>query len=101
MRLTGETLAAQRRSIGATQDEMAKRAGVKRQTIGFYEKEVPGKIADILDAYCLEVYPTIGLIPADIRDVERVVKKIVRNNLGVKCNVKLSIELLGADDENV
>lgn len=39
MRLTGQTLKEQRLAIGASQEEMAKRAGISRPTIVRYEKK--------------------------------------------------------------
>ena len=95
MRLTGKTLKEQRLAMGASQAEMAKRAGISRPTIIRYEKGIDLQLANILDAYCLEVYPTVGSLPADINEIERIVKKIVKDNLGVECKVKVNIELLG------
>lgn len=98
MRLTGRTLKEQRLAIGVTQEEMAKRAGVSRPTIIKYEKGIDSQLVAILEAYCLEVYPTVGSLPADISEIERVVKKLVRDNLGVDCKVKINVELLGGGE---
>lgn len=95
MRLTGQTLKEQRLAIGASQEEMAKRAGVTRPTIIKYEKGIDLRLAAILEAYCLEVYPTAGSLPADISEIERIVKKLVKDNLGVDCKVRINVELLG------
>ena len=98
MRLTGQTLKEQRLAIGASQEEIAKRAGVSRPTIIKYEKGIDLQLADILEAYCLEVYPTVGSLPADISEIERIVKKLVKDNLGVDCKVKINVELFGGEE---
>lgn len=98
MRLTGQTLKEQRLAIGVSQAEMASRAGVSRPTIIKCEKKLSNKMTKILEAYCLEVYPVAGSIPADISEIERIVKKLVKNNLGVDCSVKINLELLGGGE---
>ena len=98
MRLTGQALKGQRLAIGASQEEMAKRAGVSRPTIIKYEKGIDLQLSDILEAYCLEVYPTVGSLPADISEIERIVKKLVSDNLGVDCKVRINVELLGGEE---
>lgn len=98
MKLTGQTLKEQRLAIGVSQEEMAKRAGVSRPTIIKYEKNIDNQLASILEAYCLEVYPTAGSLPADIGEIERIVKKLVKDNLGVNCKVKINVELFGGEE---
>lgn len=98
MKLTGQTLKEQRLAIGASQEEMAKRAGVSRPTIMKYEKGVDLQLAALLEAYCLEVYPTVGSLPADISEIERIVKNLVKDNLGVDCKVRINVELLGGEE---
>lgn len=98
MRLTGQTLKEQRLAIGASQEEIAKRAGVSRPTIIKYEKGIDLQLTGILEAYCLEVYPTVGSLPADISEIERIVKKLVKDNLGVDCKVRINVELLGGEE---
>lgn len=98
MKLTGQTLKEQRLAIGASQEEIAKRAGVSRPTIIKYEKSIDLQLTDILEAYCLEVYPTVGSLPADISEIERIVKKLVKDNLGVDCKVRINVELLGGEE---
>ena len=95
MRLTGQTLKEQRLAIGASQGEMAKRAGISRPTIIKYEKNIDNQLTKLLEAYCLEVYPIAGSIPTDISEIERIVKKLVKDNLGVNCKVKINVELFG------
>ena len=98
MKLTGQTLKEQRLAIGASQEEMAKRAGVSRPTIIKYEKGIDLQLAALLEAYCLEVYPTVGSLPADISEIERIVKNLVKDNLGVDCKVRINVELLGGEE---
>lgn len=98
MRLTGQTLTEQRLAIGASQEEMAKRAGVSRPTIIKYEKGIDLRLAALLEAYCLEVYPTVGSLPADISEIERIVKNLVKDNLGVDCKVRINVELFGGEE---
>lgn len=97
MRLTGQTLKEQRLAIGVSQEEIAKRAGVSRPTIIKYEKGIDLQLTGILEAYCLEVYPTVGSLPADIREIERIVKNLVKDNLGVDCRVRINVEVLGGE----
>lgn len=98
MRLTGQTLKEQRLAIGVSQKEMARRAGVSRPTIVKCEKNISNKLTNILEAYCLEIYPAAGSIPADISEIERIVRELVKNNLGVDCRVKINIELFGGEE---
>ena len=98
MKLTGQTLKEQRLAIGISQEEIAKRAGVSRPTIIKYEKGIDLQLTDILEAYCLEVYPTVGSLPADISEIERIVKSLVKNNLGVDCKVRINVELFGGEE---
>lgn len=98
MRLTGQTLKEQRLAFGVSQEEMAKRAGVCRQTIIKYEKNIGNQLTNILEAYCLEVYPTVGSLPADISEIERIVSKLVKDNLGVDCKVRINVELFGGGE---
>ena len=98
MKLTGQTLKEQRLAIGASQEEMAKRAGVSRPTIIKYEKGIDLQLAALLEAYCLEVYPTVGSLPADISEIERIVKNLVKDNLGVDCKVRINVELFGGEE---
>ena len=97
MRLTSETLKDQRMAIGISQAEIAKRAGVSRPTIIKYEKCIEPQLAKVLEAYCLEVYPVVGSLPAELAEIERVVKNIVKNNLGVNCKVKINLEIGGEE----
>lgn len=98
MRLTGQTLKEQRLAIGVSQEEMSRRAGVSRPTIMKYEKNIDNQLTNILEAYCLEVYPTVGSLPADIREIERIVKRLVEDNLGTNCRVKINVELFGSEE---
>lgn len=98
MRLTGQTLKRQRLAIGVSQEEMAKRADVSRPTIIKYEKNIDNQLTNILEAYCLEVFPTVGSLPADISEIERIVKKLVKDNLGVECKVKVTVEFFGGEE---
>lgn len=98
MRLTGQTLKEQRLAIGVSKEEMARRAGVSRPTIIKYEKGIKLQLTNILEAYCLEVYPIVGSLPADISEIERIVKKLVKDNLGVDCKVRINIELFGGEE---
>lgn len=98
MRLTGEVLREQREILGKTQSDMAKRCGLSRPTIIKYEKDGEPNIAKMLEAYCLEVYPVVGSMPADIKEIERLIKTSVKNSLGVDCKVKINIEILGGEE---
>ena len=97
MRLTSETLREQRSVLGVSQAEIAKRAGVSRPTIIKYEKNIDLKLANLLEAYCLEIYPSVGVLPADLTEIERIVKNIIKNNLGVNCKVKINVEIGGEE----
>lgn len=99
MKLTGETLRGQRETLGLSQAEISKRSGISRQTIIGYEKKDGrlGNLSRLLEAYCLEVYPIVGSIPADIKEIEGLIKTMVEKKLGVDCKVKINIELFGGE----
>lgn len=99
MRLTEETLREQRESLGVSQSEIARRAGVARATISKYEKGGGLKYIDkVLEAYCLEIYPLVGTIPADLKEITDAIKKNISATYGMKCEVKINIELCGEQE---
>ena len=98
MILTGETLRKQREALGCSKSEMARRSKLSRPTIIKYEKGIDAQLTKILEAYCLEVYPTAGSLPADISEIERIVKKLVKDNLGVDCKIRINVELFGGEE---
>lgn len=97
MRLTGNTLKSQRLALGVSQYEMAIRAAVSRPTIIKYEKSIDFQLTKILDAYCLEVYPCVGNVSADIKEIKRMIEKLLKDNLGVSYRVKIDIEIGGEE----
>lgn len=98
MKLTEETLRQQRESLGVSQAEIARRAGVTRATINKYEKGDGLKyINKVLEAYCLEIYPLVGTIPADLKEITDTIEKNMSVTYGMKCKVKLNIEFCGKD----
>ena len=97
MRLTGNTLKSQRLALGVSQHEMAKRATVSRPTIIKYEKGIDSQLTKILEAYCLEVYPCVGNLSADIKEIKRIIEKLLKDNLGVSCKVKIDVEIGGEE----
>ena len=99
MRLTGETLREQREIIGISKVGMAKRAGVSRPTIINYENgEGIQIISKVLEAYCLEVYPLVGTMPADLKEITNLIEKNIEMNFGMKSRVKINIELCGEEE---
>lgn len=100
MRLTEDTLRQQRESLGVSQSEIARRAGVARATISKYEKGDGLKYIDkVLEAYCLEIYPLVGTIPADLKEITDAIKKSISATYGMKCEVKISIELCEKEEK--
>lgn len=97
MKLTAETLKEQRLAIGISQAEMARRAGISRATIIKYEKNIDLQITNILEAYCLEVYPCVGNLSGNIKEIKRIIEKLLKDNLGVNCKVKIQVEIGGED----
>ena len=92
--MTGETLKQQRESLGVSQSEIARRAGVTRAAISKYEKGGGLKYVNkVLEAYCLEIYPLVGTIPADLKEIADAIKKNISATYGMECKVKISIEL--------
>lgn len=84
-------------ALGVSQSEMAKRAKVCRPTIIKYEKGIDSQLTKILEAYCLEVYPCAGNLPADIKEIKRIIEKLLKDNLGVSCKVKIDVEIGGEE----
>lgn len=96
--LIGKDLKEQRLSLGLSQSEVARRAGVCRQTIIALEQKDIIPLTTILDAYELAVVPSkttresIDVLRGQIIDA-------VKDEFGDNCKVKVSIELCGEEEE--
>lgn len=96
--LIGKDLKEQRLSLGLSQADIAKRAGVSRQTINSIEQKSCIPITSILDAYEMDIVPSkttkesIDVLRGQIIDA-------VKDEFGDNCKVKVSIELCGEEEE--
>lgn len=96
--LIGKDLKEQRLSLGLSQSEVARRAGVSRQTIIALEQKNIIPLTTTLDAYEMDVVPSkttkeaIDVLRGQIVDA-------VKDEFGNNCRVRISIELCGEEDE--
>lgn len=96
--LIGKDLKEQRLNLGLSQSEVARRAGVSRQTINAIEQKSCIPFTTILDAYEMDIVPSkttresIDVLRGQIIDV-------VKDEFGNDCKVKISIELCGTPPE--
>ena len=96
--LIGKDLKEQRLSLGLSQADIAKRAGVSRQTIVTIEQKNSIQLTTILDAYEMDIVPSkttkesIDVLRGQIIDA-------VKDEFGDNCKVKISIELCGEEEE--
>lgn len=96
--LIGKDLEEQRLSLGLSQAEVARRAGVCRQTIFALEQKARIPLTTILDAYELAIVPsTTTKEPIDI--LREQIIDAVKDKFGNNCKVKISIELCGGEEE--
>ena len=90
--IIGKDLKEQRLYLGLSQADIARRAGVSRQTIVALEQKTIIPLSAILDAYGLMITPmastkeSIGVLRGQIIDA-------VKDEFGDNCKVKISIEL--------
>lgn len=98
MKLDGKILKEQREIMGISIAEMSRRSGLSRPTIYSYESMTDDcQISKLLEAYMLEVYPTVGSMPADINEILNRIEQYVQMTFASKCKVKISIELCGEE----
>lgn len=96
--LIGKDLREQRLNLGLSQADIAKRAGVSRQTIIALEQKNIILLSTILNAYEMDIVPSkttkesIDVLRGQIIDA-------VKDEFGDNCRVKVSIELCGEEEE--
>ena len=96
--LIGKDLKEQRMSLGLSQSEVARRAGVARQTINSLEKKAVIPLSTILDAYELAVVPS-KTTKESIDVLRGLIVDVLKDEFGNNCKVKISIELCGEEEE--
>lgn len=90
--LIGKDLKEQRLYLGLSQADIARRAGVSRQTIIALEKKDIIQLSTILDAYEMDIAPakttreSIEVLRGQIIDA-------VKDEFGDNCKAKITIEL--------
>ena len=95
--LIGKDLKEQRLNLCLSQADIAKRAGVSRQTIVALEQKPYIPLTAILDAYEMDVVPSkttkesIDVLRGQIIDA-------VKDEFGDNCRVQISIELCGDEE---
>ena len=97
--MTGEALRRWRISIGASQAEIAKRAGVSRQTIVAYEQKDELPMTKILEAYGLVIQPIVCSISENLDNFTDRLKEEIEEKTGRKCQIKINIELCEEEEE--
>ena len=97
--MTGEDFREWRVSIGASQDEIAKRAGVSRQTINKYEQQSELTMVKIIEAYGLVIQPVACSISENLSYFTDRLKGEIEEKTGHKCRIKINIELCGEEEE--
>lgn len=96
--LIGKDLKERRMSLGLSQSEVARRAGVCRQTIFALEQKTIIPLTTILDAYELAIAPS-KTTKGSIGVLRELIIDAVKGEFGDNCRVKISIELRGEEGE--
>lgn len=96
--LIGKDLKEQRMSLGLSQSEIARRAGVSRQTINSLEQKAFIPLTITLDAYELTIVPS-KTAKESIDVLREQIINAVKDEFGNNCKVKISIELCGEEEE--
>lgn len=97
--MTGKEFRDWRVSIGATQEEIAKRAGVTRQMIVALEQRKDIKMVNIIEAYGLMIGPITYNVDECIDEITDKLEGVIEQKIGRKCKVKINIELCGKDGD--
>lgn len=79
--------------MGASQAEIAKRAGVSRQTIVAYEQKDELPMTKILEAYGLVIQPIVCSISENLDNFTDRLKEEIEEKTGRRCQIKINIEL--------
>lgn len=97
--MTGQEFRDWRVSIGATQEEVAKRAGVTRQMIVAFEQKNDLKTVNVIEAYGLVIRPMTYNIDECIDEITDRLEETIEQKTGRRCKVKINIELCGKEEE--
>ena len=97
--MTGDELRRWRISIGASQAEIAKRAGVSRQTIIAYEQKSELPMVKIIEAYGFVIQPIACSISENLGNFTDRLREEIEKKTGHKCRIKINIELFGEEEE--
>ena len=97
--MTGQEFRDWRVSIGATQEEIAKRAGVTRQMIVAFEQKSDLKTVNVIEAYGLVIRPMTYNIDECIDEITDRLEETIEQKTGRRCRVKINIELCGKEEE--
>lgn len=97
--MTGQEFRDWRVSIGATQEEIAKRAGVTRQMIVAFEQKSDLKTVNVIEAYGLVIRPMTYNIDECIDEITDRLEETIEQKTGRRCKVKINIELCGKEEE--
>ena len=96
--LIGKDLKEQRLSLGLSQADVARRAGVSRQTIVALEQKNIIPLTTTLDAYKMDIVPSKNT-KESIEVLREQIIDYVKDEFGDNCRVKISIELCGEEEE--
>lgn len=96
--LIGKDLKEQRLSLGLSQSEVARRAGLSRQTINALERKSYIPFTITLDAYKMDIVPSKNT-KESIEVLREQIIDCVKDEFGNNCKVNISIELCGEKEE--
>lgn len=96
--IVGKDLKEQRLYLGLSQSEVARRAGVARQTINSLERKPYIPFTAILAAYGMCVVPA-KTMRESVDVLREQIIDAVKDELGDNCRVKISVELCGEEEE--
>lgn len=96
--LIGKDLKEQRLGLGLSQADIAKRAGVSRQTIVMLEQKDIIPLTTILDAYEMDIVPS-KTTRESIDVLREQIVDAVKDEFGDNCKVEVSVKLCGEEEE--
>lgn len=97
--MTGQEFKDRRISMGVSQTEIARRAGVSWRTINDLEQASDIKAVKIIEAYGLGIMPFAYGASESIDEIESMLKEAIEQKIGRKCKLKINIELYGKGEE--
>ena len=95
--LNGKDLKEQRLSLGLSQEDVAKRAGITRQSIISLEQKDCVRFTRTLDAYGFVVVPAENM-QESIGTLKDKIIDCIKGDFGSNCKVSICVELCGEEE---